>query len=522
MPSPDFSRYVDLTIYDKDPGQIYLDAVSYAQRVALPEFNPRVGSLEDALLQATSYATAELVGAVNRVPDGLMEGILNLYGFERRQSISARVTLSIDVIDSAGTTIPTGTLFSTSIEGINGLETYFFATVADLVINAGSDNGTVEAESLTVGIIPVVDPATEMIPVSGTSRILAAETVGTMTQGQDDETDLSYFTRGAAFLASRSTALATSLQMQNFLSTYLAEIGRAYVSDLTAFKYMRVSSITRTNKTVTAVVSGLGSSWTTTNSTISFLDSDVIDNTTRVIVRFVDDSATTSKINGAAFSGSDWRVKTSVYNSVAGTYTLTFDTNSSADVDVEYFPTTSAPHNVHNAGEETPDDHYIEILIAPSDYNEHPGSVGLVFGNANGLPIQNTSQTNIESAVAEKAVAGLSFTSIAPIIVPIDVDIEVEHLPTFSAVDVRDAVQLAVETLFSPAQWAFNTNVYKNTIIGTAASVAGVKRVGVVALSVTAGNFQDLGTYSTDEGGYIAFEYPFCLPSANVSVSGVA
>jgi len=51
MPSPDFSQYIDLTTDDRTAEDLYDEAVEYA-RIALPEFTPRVGTIEDSILQA--------------------------------------------------------------------------------------------------------------------------------------------------------------------------------------------------------------------------------------------------------------------------------------------------------------------------------------------------------------------------------------------------------------------------------------------------------------------------------------
>ena len=522
MPSPDFSQYVDLTIYDKEPGQIYLDAIEYAQSVALPEFNPRAGSVEDALLQAIAYATSELTGAINRLPDGLLEGILNLYGFTRQQSVSARLTVGITLVDDSGGTIPTGALFSYTTEGENGLETFFFSTVNDLTIMPGFTTGDVEAEALSVGVIPTIDSGTDLTLVSGVSRVISAETVGNMIQGEDEESDISYFTRAAAFLASRSNSLATSVQIQNYLTTYLNEIQRSYVSDLTYFRYMRVESVQRTDDVVRATVTGLGNTWTTPNNTITFMPDDITVGVDRVIVRYVNDSGTFKKINGSAATGTQYIIEYSSYSPSAGTFTIEFRTDTSADVAVDYFPSSSAPHNEHDITQfALPTDHYIEILLVPNDYNEHPGSVGLVFGNSNGLPIQNTAYTNVQNAVAEKSVAGLKFTAIAPLLVPITVAVEIEHAPTFGAVAVRQAVETALEQYLSPANWVFGRNIYVNTLIGVAAGVTGVARIASLTLSIVTSDFDGLAQYLTDDGGFVQFAFPFCLPSPDVTVTGI-
>ncbi|MBM4210606.1 MAG: hypothetical protein FJ187_08665, partial [Gammaproteobacteria bacterium] len=63
MPSPDFSQYVDLTDFDVQPGDLYLDALEYA-RTSIPEFDPRPGTLEDAIMQAGAYVGAGTIGSV--------------------------------------------------------------------------------------------------------------------------------------------------------------------------------------------------------------------------------------------------------------------------------------------------------------------------------------------------------------------------------------------------------------------------------------------------------------------------
>jgi hypothetical protein len=77
MPSPDIRNYVDLTVYDLQPTDIYDASVEYAA-TSLPEWRPVPGSVEDALLQAASFMTGELVGAINRLPSGVVEALLKL------------------------------------------------------------------------------------------------------------------------------------------------------------------------------------------------------------------------------------------------------------------------------------------------------------------------------------------------------------------------------------------------------------------------------------------------------------
>jgi hypothetical protein len=84
----DFSRYIDLSIFDAEPGDIYFDAIEIA-RLTLPEFNLRVGTPEDAIFQAAAYISSLNIASVNRLPDRLMEGIMNILGYSKQQAVAA-------------------------------------------------------------------------------------------------------------------------------------------------------------------------------------------------------------------------------------------------------------------------------------------------------------------------------------------------------------------------------------------------------------------------------------------------
>lgn len=513
MPSPDFSPYVDLTIYDRAPGDIYYDAISYAQTVALPEFNPRAGSIEDALLQAFSYASSEIIGSLNRIPNGLMEGILNLYGFERVQSISARLTINVSMYSGSGTTIPAGALFSYEADG----ETLFFATVEDLVINSGNTSGSVEAECLTTGTIGAITDGTILTPVSGVAGVVSASAVGTMTQGQDDETDISYFVRGATFLASRSNSVATATQMQNFLGTYSPEIQRAYVSDLTKFKYLRVSSITRNNNTATAIVNVGTGGFTKITDDATFLPSEVTVNTSRVIIRYADETNALTAINGTSISGNSFKITGCSYDSVTGNFTLTWH-SASSDSDITYLPASDAPFHTLTA-DQVGADPYIEILVQPDDYNDIAGAVGLVFGTSSATPLTNSAYLSVQEVVQGLSVAGLTFTSIAPIRVGLDISITIEHLSTYGAIATRQAVATAIQNYLSPTSWEFTKSIYSNSLIGVAAGVAGVDRVGTLTFSAVS----EMAPLATLADGIMSFAYPFIVPYVEtISVTGIA
>jgi len=104
MASPNFSSYIDLTINDKSITEVYDASVQYAQ-TSLPEFDPRVGTIENALLEAVAHATGSLIATINTLPDGLMEGLLKLMGFSRVEATPSAATVSITLSINTGATI---------------------------------------------------------------------------------------------------------------------------------------------------------------------------------------------------------------------------------------------------------------------------------------------------------------------------------------------------------------------------------------------------------------------------------
>ena len=109
MPA-DFSEYIDLSVFDKEPGDIYRDSIELA-RLSLPDFNLRPGTPEDAIFQAAAYVSALNINAINRLPDRLMAGIVQILGYQRQEAISAEVDIEVTIGSYEGGNIPAGTVF---------------------------------------------------------------------------------------------------------------------------------------------------------------------------------------------------------------------------------------------------------------------------------------------------------------------------------------------------------------------------------------------------------------------------
>lgn len=233
MASPDFSNYVDLTIYDLDPFIIYTDAITYA-RTSLPEFSPRTGTIEDALVQAIAYNTALVSSQINRLPDGLMEGMARLSGLTRNEATFATGTVEIEVFDNNGVTVAAGTVVQYETITDDLVVTYAFETTADLVIPETETTGSVAIKGLFAGKYPALLAGQALTLVSPAPSVISVTLDSTLLVGTDTETDTEYFNRASQHFASLSSVLNTKTQMANYIKASYPSIPYFGVFDLTA------------------------------------------------------------------------------------------------------------------------------------------------------------------------------------------------------------------------------------------------------------------------------------------------
>jgi hypothetical protein len=254
MASPDFRQFVDLTIFDEQPRDIYLDAIDYA-REALPEFIARQGTVEDALLQAMSFISAQTVAAINRLPNGLMEGILRLIGFERIESAFATGNVYFTSITTANVTIPAGTKIGFSEEVNGSLVQHIFTTTEGTFIPEGEQqSGPVPFRADIPGVKPPLLAGQEMTILTASNSLLEAFLDDNITQGAAGEADSEYFTRGVNYIQSLTSGLVTAPQISAYVLTTYPNAFRVLVHDLTRFRQIPVFSATRQDGLVRAIV----------------------------------------------------------------------------------------------------------------------------------------------------------------------------------------------------------------------------------------------------------------------------
>ena len=241
MPA-DFSEYVDLTLFDEQPGDIYLRAVELAQ-LSLPEFSLRPGTPEDAIFQAMSYISALNIQAINRVPNRLMAGIVNMLGYVRQQAIPAEMDVTITLSSYDGGVIPAGTIFSYDSIFQDEIEQFSFETVASVSIAEVPDpqpgdpypSASATVRCLTAGVIPPISMDSEPLDiVSSGTGIENVVTFANFVNGINEDDDFTYLTKATTYLRSLTSAINKSTQLDSYILTNYPEfVTRVKTYDLT-------------------------------------------------------------------------------------------------------------------------------------------------------------------------------------------------------------------------------------------------------------------------------------------------
>lgn len=226
MTSPDVSRYIDLKVYDRQPIDIQNEAVEYA-RTALPDWLPVVASIEDALLQAASWMTGHLAGAINRLPSSVFEGLLQLLRINRVTGVAASGSVTVTTTNSFGHTLPVGTRlgYYDNADPDNPI-LYTFDTVEELTIPLGQTSGSTQVTAALIGQYPALPAGTPLQVLTPTSFVQSATLATNLNPGTDGETDDEYFGRAVSILNSYSSALVLPAQYEQYLLSNYTSVFR--------------------------------------------------------------------------------------------------------------------------------------------------------------------------------------------------------------------------------------------------------------------------------------------------------
>jgi hypothetical protein len=232
-----FSQYVSLVPFDSSPTAIYLDSIDYA-RLALPEFQPRQGTPEDAILQAVAYISGLNIGAINRLPDRLMAGLVGMMGVILDDGSKTVADIKFTASTTDGATIPQGTVVRYEYEFLGERDAIYFETSEELIIAAVGEEeplpfDTVEALSLQIGQTIPLAVGTILEIETPTTDILQAELDLIVTAGTNPENENEYLTRSVNYLGSLSSSFAKASQVDSFIASGYGNIVSVSYTHLT-------------------------------------------------------------------------------------------------------------------------------------------------------------------------------------------------------------------------------------------------------------------------------------------------
>ena len=490
MASPDFSNYIDLTVNDKQPDEIYNDAIDYA-KIALPEFSPRSGTVEDAVLQSTAYMAGVTSGAINRLPNGLMEGIMRLIGVVRKEATFGSVDIEF-TLSGDGLTVPAETIvyFQTTDGDIT--VQYPFILSADTTAVSSESTVTATLTSQIGGILPTIDIGTILSLSQANTVVLSAATASTVTQGARAETEAEYFDRATTYLESLSSCLATAKQVENYILANYSEVYRCKVYDLTqAITYEAAVD------TVNAGKSGY--------STTVLADSDFV-----IALYQLDSQIVRAVTPSLSLSSYESTIPSGHYNA-ASTGSSSVIYSDSASVLGEYGPVSLIA---------------LESLLL-TDVGDNPGHFVVFMCDQDGLPVLSSIKDEIYTDVEAKITAGLTFKILDAFPVDIDFTVTISVDAEYGASTVATSLATDLETYMSLAEWPnWNSFVRIFDVVVRSSKIAGVSYVYSVAPSIPTsaegameGN-EDLILAVTDDGNLIGYEFLYAglMPRATVEV----
>lgn len=470
MPA-DFSDYIDLRIFDLTPGDIYLSSIDVA-RLTLPEFNLRVGTPEDAIFQAMAYISALNVAAINRLPDRLMAGILLLMGVVRQEAIPAEVEILVTADSYDGGEVAAGSLFSFEATFEDEVQEFVFETTEICTIAASNTysgpypTGTVNAQCLTPGVMPVMSVGDELAIISSGLPILAAEVNGSFINGTNEDTDSEYLGRAVTKLRSMSSTLNKATQVDGYLLTeYSGVVGRAKTYDLT-YGESGVGEI-GVYREQTPVGASLDSNFVT----LYFPDKH----------QFVDGE----------------KIQTNGLPSQFGVDGTLYTITDTSDYQITYSKSGTNSGSV-NLSASTP-----SVSIG-----ENVSGYVTVFVYGFNQPVSSADKEDIYTDLVSKSVAGLTYTIKDPTLLTLEITGSVVLDAAYDQEPLQNAVSSALVDYLSPMKFPYSeTKVRYTTLISLISSIPGVLYVDDLTITGT-------GTgWLPKVGNDVEFQYKGSLPN---------
>lgn len=463
MPSPDVRPYVDLTLNDKDPQDLYANAVA-TLKTNLPEWREREGNTEVLLLEALALQVSEGIFAINRLPSAITEILAKLFGITRDAGAAPIANLEFTMINSTGNTIPAGTRVRLDLNTIS----IVFATNTQLVIPNGSSTGQVLA---TGDVFTSVANSVDDTFVQLMDSLLYVNTVkiiDPVTGGRDAETDSTYFTRAAQRFSRLNDTLVLP---QHFVASTLEDpiFQRALALD----NYTPATLTTPTGVVATPFASGgtlASATYGYRISAINAFGETLASATTSAVVTGPTGRVDLSWSAVVPTEGASPVTGYKVYGRTGGSELLLTTTGAGVTT---YSDTGSA----------TPSGALPVANTTGGNVGSFPGHITVAVYGPGRFSTTNE-KTALDTKLENASLANLSVHIIDPTITAVDVTVSITLKSGYVQATVISAVQAALQSYLDPLKWGWGNTVYRNELIALIDNVAGVDRV--VTLSVPA------------------------------------
>lgn len=500
MASPDFSEYIDLTVNDLQPSDIYSLAREYAL-IALPEFNPRTGTVEDAMLQAMAYVSGLVTGAINRLPNSLVEGLMRVMGFYRLESTFTSGNVIFSAIDDSGLTIPIGTQVGYTEITDDQAILHIFETTTAVTIASGNDISTsTQIKATTSGAKPVIADGTVLTILSPIVKLIDAEFDGTLTQGKATETDAEFFTRARTFLGSLSRSLATASQTTDYILTNYTDAYRVATYDLTRLVKLEADSLGRSSAgVVRAIFANTGTgynavSYDSTGDSLYVLPTASLPDMS---------AASTVRVTNTGIPD---------YETIWG---ISNNPGTSGSVTAEYSYTGTATTVLTTAGGQSP---HVEILDTVAvDAADQVGAITIFLSGSSGASLTAEQKGEIADDISSRCIGGLSVYVSDVILAYISITVSIAVLDGYSSITVKASVDDYVTNYLSPAEYPFAPQIRKNQLIADIAQISGVDYVDTFDMTVNANSTELASVVDGD----VVFNYKGTLPVATVTTESI-
>lgn len=442
----DFSNYVNLRVFDLEPGDIYQNSLELA-RLTIPDFTLRPGTPEDAIFQAMSYVSALNIAAINRLPDRLMAGVINILGLQRTQAIQAEMDIRITLNTYDGGIIPEGTVFVYESYFEDELQEFAFVTVSATTVPAVNVNVSFNYPSITItviaidgGVIPPISANSLLSVVSSGTSIQQAVVANpsNFVNGINEDSDSSYLARATTYLQSLTSAVVKSSQLEAYLLVQYPDIvARAKVYDLTHGD--DVFGDTGINRTFKIIKKHIASGGTTTLQT---------------------------SVNHLFVVGDKIRI-TGAGSPIDGTQTITAVGN-----DIIIFPIGGASVTASTT-----------LNSASAFTGEDIAGHTTIYAYGNNSLISSQDKNLILTEAKDSSVAGLTLTIKDPNLVTLTMSMSIIVDENYDPTQVINIVNLTIIDFLSPSRFKFTDRIRQTQLISVISNIPGV--VYVVSLSLT-------------------------------------